>query len=508
VRIVRWGITALAVLALPPGCARLEATEAEGEAIMEEGNLAVESFRSDLVQPTKAPPREDRPSPVEVPAVLTLADALRIATEHNRDYQSRREQFFLTALGLGLTRRDFHQMVFTGNLSNNLSDGRDVELAETTALALTGTRAVLPTGGTFSISANLAEDHPASNGSIAGTVVFSQPLLRGAGKEVAWEPLTAAERGLVYEARGFELYRQDFTVSIIQQYASLVSQKRGVQNAQNRVTGNEYSERQAKALYRLQMGTQTDVFRAEREHRDAQNALLDAQQGFQLALDSFKITLGLPLSAQFDVVDEIPVPPEEDFTVEGAIGAALANRLDLATARQQLEDAERQVRIARNALLPDLSFDASYTRGASDDAPDIESWAFGLSLEIPLDRKGERNALKSAMIGADQSRRGLQQTEDSVILSVRDALRRLQQTRLQMRNDRDNIRTIERLLLKADLENRAGRGSNRDVVEATNDLTDAKNSLNERFVSYLIDTLTLQREMGLLFVDREGQVIR
>ena len=108
----------------------------------------------------------------------------------------------------------------------------------------------------------------------------------------------------------------------------------------------------------------------------------------------------------------------------------------------------------------------------------------------------------------EQSKRSLQQTEDNAILSVRDALRRLRQTRLQIQNDKDNIKTIERLLLKADLENRAGKGSNRDVVEATNDLADAKNSLNDRYVSYLIDTLNLQQEMGLLFVDKEGKVVR
>ncbi|MCK6460322.1 MAG: TolC family protein, partial [Planctomycetes bacterium] len=482
-------LRAFLLLAALGGCAsRYErSADREGNEIMREGEASVEAFRTNLVRPAPdTPKREDRPPPVEVPAVLTLEDALRIGTECNRDYQTQRESFFLSALGVGLTRRDFEEWVFSGSLSNNLTDGEEIPLFETTALAFTGTRAVLPTGGSLTITGQLTQVHePESEGTVTGTASFTQPLLRGAGKSVAWEPLTLAERGLVYQARAFELYRQDFTISIIQQYASLVSQRRGVKNAENRVASNDYVQRQAKALYRLEMGTQTDVFRAEREHRNAQNALLDAQQGYQLALDQFKITLGLPLSAAFEVVDDIPEPPDVDPTIDGAVEAALANRLDLATARQQNEDAGRAVLVAKNALLPDLNFTASYNAIAigntlADFGAEPDNWAFGLSLEIPLDRKAERNAYKGAILAYEQSKRSLQLTEDNAILSVRDALRRLRQTRLQIQNDKDNIRTIERLLLKADLENRAGKGSNRDVVEATNDLADAKNSLNDR----------------------------
>ncbi len=499
------------------GCASSyeRAATVEGDAIMAEGEAAVAIERSDLVDPLKATgPREDRPPPVEVPAVLTIEDALRIATACNRDYKTQRETFFLTAQTLGLTRRDFREWVFTGSLSNTLEDGEEIELFESTALAFTGTRTVLPTGGSLTITGTWTQFYePAAEHTITGTATFTQPLLRGAGKSIAWEPLTLAERGLVYQARAFEIYRQDFTISIIQQFTSLVSQRRSVKNAENRVAGAEYSQRQARALYRLELGPQTDVFRAEREYLTAQNALLDAQQGYQLALDQFKVTLGLPLSAHFDLVDEIPLPPDLDPTVDGAVDAALANRLDLATTRQQTEDACRTVLVAKNALLPDLDFTAAYNSIAAANTLaefgfEPSNWNLGISLEIPLNRKPERNAYKAAIIAYEQSKRSLQQTEDNAILSVRDALRRLQQTRVQIQNDKDNIKTIERLLLKADLENRAGRVSNRDVVEATNDLAAAKDSLNDRYVSYLIDTLNLQQEMGLLFVGRDGQVIR
>ena len=39
-------------------------------------------------------PHEDRAPPVAVPEVLTLEEALRIATECNRDYKTQRDAFF------------------------------------------------------------------------------------------------------------------------------------------------------------------------------------------------------------------------------------------------------------------------------------------------------------------------------------------------------------------------------------------------------------------------------
>ena len=178
----RLGLGAFLALA---GCAsRYEhSATIEGMRIMEEGNQTVALERSGLVDPMKAPEsREDRAPPVDIPAVLSLQDALRIATECNRDFKTQRESFFLVAQALGLTRRDFKEWVFTGSLSNNLTDGQEIELFESTALAFTGTRAVLPTGGSLTVTGTWTQFYePESEHTVTGTATFSQPLLRGAG---------------------------------------------------------------------------------------------------------------------------------------------------------------------------------------------------------------------------------------------------------------------------------------------------------------------------------------
>src|SRR3972149_1916827 len=68
------------------------------------GGRGVPEERADRPEAARSPPggpaapREAAKPPVGAPEVLTREGAVRIATVHNRDYLSRREGFFLSAL--------------------------------------------------------------------------------------------------------------------------------------------------------------------------------------------------------------------------------------------------------------------------------------------------------------------------------------------------------------------------------------------------------------------------
>ncbi|MGE3165401.1 MAG: TolC family protein [Planctomycetota bacterium] len=490
-----------------------------GLEIQREKSDTVDQFRaSDLVDPRgSAAPRELVAPPVDVPKVLDLEAATRIATRFNRGYLSQREGLFLAALALGVTRRDFLQPVFGGDIAYAAADGSSVEYSDATTLSLSA-RQLLPTGGTLTVSGSGSLTQIGGgdqSSSLTGTVSVSQPLLRGAWRDIAFEPLTASERNLLYDAREFEEFRQRFAIDIIEQYYALLSQRQQLENTRKNIDSQRFAEEQAKALYRLGRGTQLDVFRAEQSLLSAQTALLDAEQALALALDRFKIDLGLPTDVDFELSDEeFPQPIEMDLDLQTAIRAALHNRLDLRTTRDRVADAERAVRIAKNAILPDLDLTASYTAGSAaertfrDVFVDSERTAVGLTLEIPLDRLRERNALRAALINLEQSQRSLREAEDRVILEVRDALRQLERQTEQVAIERRNIESFQRSLEKARLENRAGLATNREIVEAQDSLTQAENSLLDRIVAYEVTRLNLLRQLGVLFVDPEGRVIR
>jgi outer membrane protein TolC len=282
---------------------------------------------------------------------------------------------------------------------------------------------------------------------------------------------------------------------------------------QRQLEASEFSYKLVKARYRLRRSPQRDVFRAEKIYRDAQNNVLESEQSYRTTLDRFKIRLGLPLSVEFDVGDDIPEVVDPKINQDAAIHAALSNRLDLLTQRERLEDTRRGVRIARHSLLPDLDVNASYGVSAlatslSEIVPlDNSRATFGLNLEIPFDRKAERNAYRSSLIGLSQAQRGLRQSEDDIIVTIRSLVRGLRLQRQAIENDEANIETEKKNIRKANIDFQAGLASNRDLTDAIQNLASVEISILRKYADYEIARLRLFEALGVLFVDKDGRFV-
>ena len=516
----RWvGAAALAVA----GCSAnhyVESADREGYAISAEKMRIVDDFRRDLDDPREheLPARQPEKAPIDVPKMMALEDAVRIAVKFSREYRTQQEVYYLSALNLSLVRRDFLEPVFGGSLSYDGTEGRSIELSDSTALAVSATQR-LPTGGfaTLSTSANVNTiaigNERTQDSGFTGTISISQQLWRGAGRKIAFEPLTQAERDVVYAARVFEQFRQNFTIGIIRSYLNLVTAKLGLGITKSQVERQERALKQSRAQFRVGRARQEDTLRAAETYLNAENAFLDAEQAFKVQKDRFKIDLGLPIDVDFEIADDIPEPVAFPLNADGAVSAALYNRLDLLTQRERLTDTMRRVAIARNSLSPDLDLDASYSAfsGIVNSLRELsinnEVATFGLSLRFPFDRKAERNAYKGALISLDQSRRALSRTEDNVIVDIRNQVRDLRTQTLTIQNERENIEVLRRRIIRARLDFQAGLASNRDEIEANDNYAAAQNRLLARYVTYHIARLDLLQQMGLLFVDKEGMII-
>ena len=494
--------------------------DAMGNRIRAEKLAEVEQFRrSNLIDPASTTSdRESEPATLEGLQILDLESAILLATKNNRNYKSQRESFFQSALSLGVTRRDFLRPVFSGSASFNASDGTSQDYQEVTGLSVGGSQ-FLYTGGTLSLSTSATRSwvegvdpvDPVADGGFSAS--FSQPLLRGAGHDIAFESLTQAERNLLYSARNFELFRQSFVIQISQKFFGLLSQEKQLVNTQENIDGQQFAYDQAKALFRIGTGSSLDVFRAEQALLVAQNSRLNSIQQFLLAVDNFKIDLGISTDTEIELEGEFPVVTAFELDPDQAVLAALNNRLDMRTTRDQLEDARRRLDLARNGLLPSLGLTVGYSSFADPqidfgdlDFADDEAYSVGVALELPFDRLSRRNSFRNSEISLDQALRTLDQQEDEISIEVRSSLRTLEQLRFQIEIGEKTIESFSFTVEKAEIDQLRGLGTNRDVVEAKNSLTESKNDQLDRIVDHEIQLLRLQNQLGLLFVDEKGTV--
>lgn len=454
------------------------------------------------------------------PLVIDLPTALSVAFAGSRDFQDRKEALYLRGLALTLARFDFGP-VLDSTISYLWTNVEDGDANDSAQIAL-GARQVLGTGGTLSVASaiNTQRTDDPRPFDFDDTLLFDssvqvnlrQPLLRGAGYEPSHETLTQSERNLMYEVRSFELFRQDFCIRVANAYYGLVSQDTRLANDERNYLEAVFDREKAEALRKVDRNQDDDVFLAQRREIDAEDALLVSRTDYERALDDFKILLGLPASTRITIVNEEPAFEPVRVDPASAVAVAYANRLDLHTERDRLEDTVRQVRLARNALLPAWDMTLGYRRAGGLDgeaslrraAPHDWTATVGVDLEIPVNRKSERNAYRASQIALDQARRDYERLLDEVRRDILDQVRELGQLEKRITLQTGKIERDNKAVAVTRIRYEAGDVDNRDLLDARQGLIDARNALIDLKVQHFIARLRLLRNMGVMFVDEHG----
>jgi outer membrane protein TolC len=224
----------------------------------------------------------------------------------------------------------------------------------------------------------------------------------------------------------------------------------------------------------------------------------------------------MPTVTPIDVVEpelELVAPqvPETE-----AIDVAIQYRLDLLNRQDRVDDAKRQVLVARNNLLPAFNLRGSVSADSDPDrknsmiySNENATWRGEAAMEIPLDRKAERNSYRSALIALRRAERNWELGRDQVRLDVRNALRQLEQARVSMEIQQRNIdiNAFRKEQARA-LYDKGSLSSNRDVVEAENAYRAARNRFARAQSDYRAAVLEFLRDTGTLRVDDEGRLVR
>lgn len=449
--------------------------------------------------------------------LLTLTDALSVATEKNRQYQLRKENLYLSALTLTRERYQFRPQFFASStVSGNRASNGDKSGSVDSRL---GVDQLLKTGGTIGV--NIANDllrfytgDPRKSAVSAISVNLVQPLLRGAGAKIAAENLTQAERNVIYEIRDFSHYQNTFAVDIVSTYLRLLQQQDAVRNEYNNYESLVRFRERAEDLA-VDRWPRFQVDQAKQDELRARSRYILAVERYQNSLDQFKVTLGLPIGHDIRLDDQAlkdmetlglaPVSLAED----SAYQLALQCRLDLLNEIDKFEDSKRKIHVAANRLRPDLNIFADVslqserpTDYSKFDLNDYRAGA-GLQLNLPLDRLLERNSYRSSILSFERQIRSLTLFIDDVRSSVREGLRTLDQARQTYEIQRNARDLAERRVESSELSLQAGRAEVRDVLEAQTARLQAFNAVTQSIVDYHLTRLRLLLDMGVLNTENE-----
>lgn len=282
---------------------------------------------------------------------LSLADALRAGAENDNGYQSKKEAIFLAALDLDLARHEFENTfagVLSGGAGREESDSGDGKTRETSLSGSAkpsvsrkfrnGANAMASIG--LDVIKLLTGGHGRTIG-ISGDFSATVPILRGAGRLIATEGLTQAERDLVYAVYAFEKYRQDFAVDVASAYYGLLKTEQNLVALRENGERLEANYKRAQLLFDAGRLSQVELDQTRQDLLATGDKIVAAERSRLGSLDSFKLKLGLPMEA------EISLKMAELDALAESLGVSLQSESEQISERPAAEGKNPNLKISQ-----------------------------------------------------------------------------------------------------------------------------------------------------------------
>ncbi len=473
---------------------------------------------------------------LETPAdgVFSLGQAVQWAIVNNRDYQLQKEELYFKTLDLTLERHQFSNIFGAGANGQYATDGEDEAIGSQAGVSFNK----LLANGTMISSRIAGAWVEILTGNIRRGLasVFSttitHPILRGGSRDVVTENLTQAERDSLYQIRRFSRYRKAFVVSVVTQYYRVLELYEARQNSETNCQRLDKVYKQMQVLADAGRLPTFEMDEAQQDWLRGRDIFIQSKKQYRQALDEFKIVLALPADAQVSLdqreLDILRAATMGDptYSEQEAIDTAAVMRLDLANQADRLADADRKIIVAADGLRADLKIIGTMWESTDDivntspssifgetfgDGDDIarfktmdDEYGLGVELDLPFDRKLERNIYRKALIYKMQAQRAYEHAADTVVLEVRKAYRDLREA-----NQRYEVQKLALELAQKRFDNtfdlvQYGRANTRDVLDAQKDLFDAQLNAVETLLDYSISTANFYRDAGVLQVLPDG----
>lgn len=456
---------------------------------------------------------------------LTYREALQAAVDANPALH-RAELTRLAAEGSLVSSRGLFDPLYTGNARYSQDEQLGFPLSSDstswgTTHAFSGS---LPTGTSYSLSGDLRRDQstttldlgvPQIDERDAYTATYlaslTQELLRGVLLRYNLQNVTLAKQALSTQQQAVERTRQETLANAAAAYWSWVYRNELKRIADTSVEVADEALRVGQL--KLEAGELAPVegTRLEAAAVQARSNALDANNAAEDAANQLLLLMGgtpdqeiLPATDPGDV-------PELELDAGRAAEVALAQNLDLAVARANLESAELEYANARHGRLPSLSATGTLGTGArsengtainalagSGTADPFNSLSIRADLTVPLANRAARGDARRTGAVVEQRRSELEELQRSVSAQVEQQVRTLRSAKQRVDLADANARLAEQTLAAEEALADAGRAIQKDVLEARTELDRARAEAAKARTDYRQGQVELLRLQGQL----------
>ncbi len=349
-------------------------------------------------------------------------------------------------------------------------------------------------------------------------------------------------------------YFKEQVISVISQvetdYWVLVEDKQNALVAQEAVTYDK--KLLADNQKQVQIGTLAplDVIQAESQLATAQQNLIVAQTTFQqqqevIKTDISKKVTGELLTADIEPTDPLPAPRPKDVpSVEEALDMAHANRPEVDLNDLNLKNEEVVLKANRNSLLPTLDVYASFQPSALNGETLVHgnssssiltllglgpvigtqpggigqafsqilrnrypSYSAGITLQMPLGNRAAQADAARALLEEHMLRTQVQQTLNSIDLSVREAVIAVVQGRARVEAGQKAVDYARQQYTDEQKKFQVGESTVTLVIQMQNNLTQAEGTLVQAQAAYATALTQFEQATGTILAKNNVQLV-
>ena len=399
----------------------------------------------------------------------------------------------------------------------------------------------IPTGGRLSVDLNsykndttrrLQTINPRYGATL--TFNFSQPLLKNFGFNINRKEILIASNNLEISENQLSQTLLNTIYGVEEAYWNLRYSIEDLRVKQQslKLAQDLLEENRRK----VEVGTMApiEIYTAAAEVATREADILQAEAMVKNNEDSLKTIINLAPSEMGDSVElsptDSPAIEEREINVQEAMVTALANRPDLKAMNIDLRNQELNLSYAKNQLLPELNFQASYWSpgisgdqilykdgnpltgviigtipgGVQDALKDAfglkyNNWSLGLTLNIPVNTIVSRAAYSQAKVNVEQSLLKLKNQKQQIYLQIKTAVRMVQ-TNFKRVQAYKAARELAQKKLEAEQEKfNVGKSTNYFILLFQRDAANSRSTELKAMVDYALSLANLDRVLGTTF---------
>ncbi|WP_375466444.1 TolC family protein [uncultured Nostoc sp.] len=410
---------------------------------------------------------------------ITLTQALELARRNNRDLQ-------VSILQLERSRAAVRQA--QAALFPNLALTSDITRGQSAGSQLSDE---------LSRQQGFASNTGAPSTGFNGQAQLTYNLYTSGNRQATIRQAEEQERS---DELAVETQFETIRLNVANDYYNLQQTDEQVRIAQSAVQNSEASLRDAEALERAGVGTRFDVLRSQVNLANAQQDLTNARSQQAIARRQLATRISLPQSINISAADPVQLAGLWNPTLEETILLAFQNRSELQQQLAQRNIGEQQRRQALSTLGPQISLVASYSLldQFNDNVSVTDGYSVGVRASLNLfDGGAARAQAAQAVANIAIAETQFAEQRNQIRFQVEQAYSTQQSSLANVQTSNTALEQAREALRLARLRFQAGVGTQTDVINSENDLTQAEGNRVRAILDYNRALASLQRYVSL-----------